>query len=262
MLSSLKGKLAIVTGASTGIGADCAEVLAEHGCNLLLVARTESKLRQLHDRLVQRCGVNVRVLPLDLARPESPAEVLHFVQRNDLRVDFLINNAGLGTLGEFAKCSWESDEAMINLNIRALHQLTRLFMGRMQEQGSGHILNVASMLGFLPMPYFATYAATKAYVLSFSEALNIELKNTGVKVSALCPGTTRTPFWQTAGSKGNWIRDRAAMESRQVAEYGIRLMLTGRPSGVPGLMNKTLITLVRLLPRRVSARIGALLLKE
>jgi uncharacterized protein len=261
-MKTLKGKFAVVTGASTGIGADCAEILAEHGCGLLLVARTESKLKELQQRLVDRPGLRVEILALDLAQAESPERLFQTVQQMGLGVDFLINNAGLGRLGEFAKATWSTDEAMIDLNIRALHHLTRLFLPHMLDRGGGRILNVASMVGFLPMPYFATYAATKAYVLNFSEALNVELANTNVRVSALCPGTTRTPFWKTAGSTGNWIRDRAAMESRQVAEYGIRLMLTGRASGVPGFMNKMLVFAMRLLPRRVSARLGALVLRE
>lgn len=261
-MKKLNGKFAVITGASTGIGADCAEVLAENGCHLLLVARTESKLQQLADRLAQRCAVEVQILPLDLAQPGSPAKVLQYVQQHGRPVDYLINNAGIGTLGDFVEASWEIDVAMIDLNVRALHHLTRLFVPLMVERGGGCILNVASMLSFLPMPHFATYAATKAYVLSLSEALHLELKSTNVRVCALCPGTTRTPFWKAAGSKGSWMRDRAAMESRQVAEYGVRLMVAGRASGVPGLMSKLVMLLIRLLPRQVSARVGALMLKE
>jgi len=261
-MKDLAGKFAIVTGASTGIGADFAELLAARGCRLLLVARTEAKLRELQERLSESARVEVQFLALDLGLPESPMKVLEAIQRQNLAVDFLINNAGFGAVGDFTGVPWETDEAVINLNLRALHHLTKLFVKHMRERAGGHILNVASVVSFQPAPHFATYAATKAYVLSLSAALNVELAGTNVRVSALCPGATRTPFWQVAGSRINWMRDFSMMESHTVAEYGIRLMLSGRPIGIPGLMNKIMIFSSRLLPRSVATRISGFLMKE
>jgi short-subunit dehydrogenase len=260
-MRDLENKFAIVTGASTGIGADFAELLAARGCGLLLVARTESKLRDLQQRLSQSTGM-IQILALDVGLPGSPQRVFQEIERQNLKVDFLVNNAGFGSVGDFAEVPWETDEALINLNVRALHHLTKLFVKHMADRGGGHILNVASMVGFQPAPHFAAYAATKAYVLSLSVALNVELAGTNVRVSALCPGTTRTPFWQAAGSRGNRIREFSMMDSRKVADCGLRLMLSGNAIGIPGLMNNLMIFVSRFVPRVMAARVSGFFMKE
>lgn len=261
-MNSVSGKLAVVTGASSGLGADIAAVLAERGCNLVLVARSEDKLQGLKDRLSRDCGVSIDVVPLDLSQADAPARLHGIVNARGVSVDFLVNNAGLGAIGSFSSMNWERDEQMINVNIRALHHLTRLFLADMLANGHGRILNLASVAGFQAIPYFSTYAATKAYVLSLSEALNAELAGTDVKVSALCPGATRTAFWDVAGGGDNRVLNFRMMGSRAVAEYGVALMLSGRPVGVPGLMNKLMILARRFVPRSWAAALTAAVMKE
>lgn len=256
-MKNLEGKLAVITGASSGLGAGFAEVLAQRKCNLVLVARSEGKLIDLQQELSQRTGATVYVIPVDLARREAPLLLYRFVKELGLPVDFLINNAGLGLVGPFLETGWEEDEALLDLNIRALHHLTKLFLWDMVEHGFGRILNVASVAGFQPMPYFTTYAATKSYVLSLSEALNRELAGTNVRVSALCPGPARTAFWKKAGSRENRILNLMMMEGPKVVEYGVELMLSGRSHGIPGWMNKLMVFSNRLMPRRLVTRLGA-----
>ncbi len=157
---------------------------------------------------------------------------------------------------------WEKDEAMIALNIRAMLHLMKLFLKDMLKKDFGRILNVASSAGFQPIPYFASYAATKSYVLNLSEAVNRELSKTNVRVSALCPGPSRTAFWDAAESKGTWFTNLVMMESQKVVEYGVNLMLSGRPSGIPGLRNKLMVFGSRFITRRFMAKITAMAMKE
>lgn len=261
-MKNLEGKLAVITGASGGLGTGFAEALANRKCNLVLVARSQDKLTYLQQKLSQNTGVTVNVVPIDLAGKEAPLQLYRFVKERSVPVDFLVNNAGLGLVGPFLETGWEEDEAMLDLNVRALHHLTKFFLWDMVDQGYGRILNVASIAGFQPMPYFAAYAATKAHVLSLSEALNIELAKTNVRVSALCPGPARTAFWKKAGSRENRILDLMMMENRKVVEYGVELMLSDRASGIPGLFNKLMVFSNRLIPRRLSALISAMAMKE
>ena len=261
-MKSFKNKLAIITGATSGLGMGFAESLAKLGCNLVLVARTQAKLIDLQRCLSQDTGVAIDVVSLDLTKPEAPLYLYRTVKEKGLSVDFLINNAGLGHVGPFMDAPLEKDEAMIALNISALHHLMKLFLKDMTARNYGRILNVASTAGFQPMPYFATYAATKSYVLNLSEALDRELSKTNVRVSALCPGPTRTGFWDAAGSKGTWFTRLTMMESQEVVEYGIKLMLSGRPSGIPGLMNKLMVFSDRFFTRHFLAKITATAMKE
>jgi uncharacterized protein len=259
---NFEGKLAVITGASSGLGSGFAEALARGKCNLVLVARTKSKLIDLQKRLSQDTGAMIDIVPLDLTRPEAPLHLYRAVKEKGLSVDFLINNAGLGHVGPFMRASLEKDEAMIALNIRALHHLMKLFLRDMIAKDYGRILNVASTAGFQPMPFFSTYAATKSYVLNLSGALNQELSNTDVRVSALCPGPTRTGFWDAAESKGTWFTRLMMMESQKVVEYGIKLMLSDRSSGIPGFMNKLMVFGNRLITRSLAAKITATAMKE
>jgi short-subunit dehydrogenase len=259
---NFEGKLAVITGASSGLGMGFAEALAKRGCNLVLVARTQSKLINLQQRLSQDTGATIDIVPLDLARPDAPLYLYRTIKEKGLSADFLINSAGLGHVGPFMGAPLEKDEAMIALNISALHHLMKLFLKDMIAGDCGRILNVASTAGFQPMPFFAAYAATKSYVLNLSEALNRELSKTNVRVSALCPGPTRTAFWDTAGSKGTWFTDLVMMENQKVVDYGIKLMLSGRPSGIPGIMNKLMVYGNRFVPWSLAAKITATAMKE
>src|SRR5678815_4569526 len=188
----------LITGASTGIGAAFARKLAARGRNVLLVARSEDKLIALCNELGRLTSIRAQYLTLDLEQPDAAAQLFEETQRRDLEIDMLINNAGFGSMGDFAKLDLNRELEMLQLNIRALVELTHLFLGPMRERKRGTIINVASTASFQPVPYKATYAATKAFVLSFSEALWEENRQFGIHVMALCPGVTDTNFFAAA----------------------------------------------------------------
>ncbi|MCL5281134.1 MAG: SDR family oxidoreductase [Planctomycetes bacterium] len=255
-------KLALVTGASSGIGAELARIHAEHGGDLVVVARRRERLDSLKAELEAAHGVTVHVLPKDLARPQAPQEIYDEVRTLGVTIDYLVNNAGFGYRGFFHKLDWAINEAMIQVNILALAALTRLFVPHMVARHSGRILNLGSMAGFMPGPLHAVYYASKAFVISFSEAIANELRHTGVTVTVLCPGPTQSEFTQVAQmSDVNLTRTLAS--TRQVAEAGYDAMLRGKPVLVPGLANKiTVHGLLRLSPRRVSTRISRILMEK
>jgi short-subunit dehydrogenase len=248
--------LALVTGASGGIGEELARILARHGHDLVLVARSADKLAALAERLELDHGILVRVIAKDLARPEAAAELHEALAAEGLAVDVLVNNAGLGLLGKFAEIGIEGDVEMLRLNIEAPTLLTRLLLPSMLERGSGRILNLASTAGFQPGPLMAVYYATKAYVLSFSEALANEVAGTGVTVTALCPGPTETGFSSRAGSEQSRLFKGPTMDARTVAEIGYAALMAGKPVVIPGLRNRILAFSVRLAPRRVVTKIA------
>lgn len=250
--SSPPFRRALVTGASTGIGAAFAEVLAAAGVDLVVVARDDVRLEALAARLGRDHGTDVRVLRADLTvggdlrRVEAAA--------NDEHLDLLVNNAGLGTAGEFAELDADGEEREIRLNVVALARLTRAALPGMLRRRCGAIVNVSSMAGFQPAPYNATYGATKAYVNSFTEALAEELRGTGVRVQALCPGFTRTEFQQRAGIDASQVPALAWMEPREVVTASLDGLRRGSVIVVPGVANRTATTLTSLLPRRLVTR--------
>jgi short-subunit dehydrogenase len=248
-------KTALITGASGGIGAELARVHAEHSGDLVVVARRREKLESLKAELEAAHGVTVHVLPKDLARPQAPQEIYDEVRALGVTVDYLVNNAGFGLRGFFHKQDWAVNEAMIQVNILALAALTRLFVPDMVARHSGRILNLGSMAGFV-------YYASKAFVLSFSEAIANELHHTGVTVTVLCPGPTASEFTRTAQmSDVNLTRTLAS--ARRVAEAGYKAMLRGKTVLVPGVLNKvTIHGLLRLSPRRLSTRISRILMEK
>jgi uncharacterized protein len=191
-------KTALITGASSGIGYELAGLFASSGHDLVLVARNEQRLSRLAEELQQRIGVAVTVLVKDLAAPRAAEEIVVELQNRSLHVDILVNNAGFGEYGPFHETSLERKLQMIQVNVAELTQLTRLLLSGMLERNSGNILNIGSTASFAPGPFVAVYSATKAYVLSFSEALAEELKGTGVTVTVLCPGSTETEFAERA----------------------------------------------------------------
>jgi len=255
-------KVALVTGASSGIGAELARIHAEHGGNLVVVARRRDRLEALKRELEAAHRVMVHVLVKDLTQAEGPQEIYDEVRSLGVPVDYLVNNAGFGYRGFFHQQDWATNEAMIKVNILALAALTRLFVPDMVGRRGGRILNVASMAGFLPGPLNSIYYATKAFVLSFSEALANELRHTGVTVTALCPGPTESEFTRTAQmSDVNLTRTLAS--ARQVADAGYEAMLRGKTMVVPGVLNKvTIHGLLRLAPRRLSTRISRILMER
>ena len=233
---------ALVTGASGGIGEELAKLLASKGCDLVLVARSGDKLSRLAEALTAAHKVQAHAFPIDLSTAASPAQVQAFLETKKIEVDFLVNNAGFGTFGPFAESDLETELGEIQLNVATLTHLTRLLLPPMIRRGKGRILNVASTAAFQPGPMMAVYYATKAYVLSFSEALANELKGTGVTSTCLCPGPTSTGFNARAklGNGGMLSKKSVMMEAAAVARRGYDGMMKGRRLVIPGLLNKML----------------------
>lgn len=254
---------ALITGASSGIGEELARVHAAAGGDLVLVARREERLDKLAEELSEEHGVECLVLARDLV-PAGAAEALYAeLAERGVEVDYLINNAGFGGHGLFYERAWEDDRAMIQLNVLALTALTRAALPAMVERGRGRVLNVASMAGFLPGPYQAVYYATKAFVQSFSQAVDSELAGTGVTVTALCPGLTDTEFIDRADLGGSrFVKTSFAASARQVAEAGYRAMLGGDAVIVPGLLNKATMGIMRFAPRGILTRVSKMTMEK
>ena len=244
---------ALITGASSGIGLELARVFAAHGTSVILVARQEAKLRALAAEL-QHSGVRAEVVVADLAAPGGAAAVVAAVQSLGLEVDILVNNAGFGAYGPFVDSALETDLSMIQVNIAAVTELTRRFLPAMVARRSGRIMIVASTAAFFPGPLMAVYYATKAYLLSFSEAIANELQGTGVTVTALCPGATESGFAAAAKQEDSkLIAGRKLPTSRAVAEEAYAAMMAGKILVITGVSNKLSVLVPRLLPRRAVA---------
>lgn len=240
---------ALITGASGGIGMELAKLMAADQYNLILVARNKDKLAALKDELEKKFDIKVIPLVKDLTEPDSPKSIYNEVEKLTIRPSVLVNNAGFGLFGAFISTNWEKEEEMIHLNIRALTQLTKLFLPMMLAEGKGKILNVSSVAGFMPGPLMSVYYATKAYVNSFSSALRCELKGTGVYVTNLCPGPTKTGFEGAAGLEESGLFKRLPLASaKSVAQYGYKKMKKKRGLAVHGMLNKLTLIFVRLLP--------------
>jgi len=244
-------KTALITGASNGIGYELASIHAEHGDDLVVVARTKCKLDVLKKALEKRFGIAVVIIDKDLSVPGAAEEVFKEVSSRNITVDYLINNAGFGDVALFAESDWSKQQRMINLNILALTHLSRLFLPGMISRKSGRILNVASTASFQPGPTMAVYFATKSYVLSFSEAINNEVRENGVTVTALCPGSTESGFHAAAAGEGRHIKERNLPSAREVAEFGYKSMMKGKAVAIPGIMNSIMATSVRFIPRSI-----------
>ena len=247
---------ALVTGASGGIGLELARLFAKGGHDLVLVARNEPKMRELAQYLGGMYHGRVEIIPADLTDPDVPDALIGELERRGLVVDVLVNNAGSGMAGPFAAQDLERVMEMIQLNITALTRLTKLILPQMLAAKRGRILNVASTAAFAPGPLMAIYYATKAYVLSFSEAIRNELKGSGVSVTVLCPGPTRTGFAAAAGiSSSNLFNTPGVMDAAPVAEAGYRGCMRGKTIVIPGMLNKLLVFSIRLCPRWMVAMI-------
>jgi short-subunit dehydrogenase len=256
------GQTALVTGASSGIGMELARVFAEHGFDLIVVARRASQLEALARRCKKEHGVSVHVLPMDLLTPEAPATLVEQLAAEGLEVDVLVNNAGLLDMGAFADISVDRHEQLIQLNVVVLTSLTRRLLSAMTERGQGRILNVASTSSFQPVPSMAVYAASKAFVLSFSESLSEELKGTGVTVTALCPGITKTDMYARAQGEHEIVRYLPGLflsDVEDVARDGYEACVAGRPVVVPGLTNQLVAGVVQLYPRWLVRSVGGLI---
>jgi len=259
MTSAPRG-LVVVTGASGGIGYELCKLFARDGYPLLLTARNGDKLTSFAKELSAAHGVAVATCPLDLAAPDAPDQLFEAARRQDRPVDVLVNNAGFGGYGPFADADLAATLQMLQVNIVALTQLTRLFLPGMVQRNEGRIMNVASTAAFEPGPLMAVYFASKAYVLHFSEALDEELRFTKVRITAFCPGPTATGFEARAGlGESKLFTGRNVMNVGVVAEAGYRGLMRGRRIVVPGLLNKLFTSSVRFLPRRfVTAVVGSM----
>ena len=245
-------KTALITGASGGIGYELAKRFAADHYNLVLVARSAGKLAQFADELQQQHKISASPIALDLTAAPAPQLLFDQLQREHIAIDVLVNNAGYGKFGEFAKIPWEESLGQIQLNISALTQLTKLFLDPMLERHSGRILNVASTAGFQPGPLMAVYYATKAYVISFSEALGNELSGTGVTVTCLCPGATDTGFQGRAGTENSVLfKKMRPMDAKAVAHDGYRGLMAGKTLVISGFKNWLLAEATRFGPRKL-----------
>jgi short-subunit dehydrogenase len=245
----------LITGASSGIGLELAKCFAADGCRLILVARNRDALEKLAEELRRKNKIEATVLPGDLSLPETPKRIFAKLSAQNISVDVLVNNAGFGANGSFVEISLQTQLEMLQVNITALMELTGLFLPDMIQRERGGILNVGSVAGFVPGPGMAVYYATKAFVLSFTEALAEELKGTGLKISVLCPGPTESNFGNVARGKRVRPMKTSKMTAAAVAEHGHRAFRDGKVTAVPGIQNKAFVFLNRMLPRPLPRKI-------
>jgi short-subunit dehydrogenase len=245
----------LITGASGGIGLALARISAAHGDDLVLVARSADKLQTIADEFAATYKITAHVLPTDLSHAQSPQMLVDQVAAHNIQVDILINNAGFGDYGPFAAADHTKTMEMLQLNIATLTALTQLLLPGMLARRYGRIMNVASTAAFQPGPLMAVYYASKAYVLSFSEAVNEEVRGSGVSVTALCPGPTRTGFQAGAAMEQSRLLRLGLMDGEAVAQAGYRGMIAGKSVVIPGASNWLGAQLPRFSPRSLTARL-------
>ncbi|PQJ12184.1 short-chain dehydrogenase [Flavipsychrobacter stenotrophus] len=247
---------ALITGASNGIGLELARIHASKGDDLVLVARNKVRLEELKAELEQKYKVTVYCIDKDLSLTNAAQEVYDATKRQNIQIDYLINNAGFGDFGMFTETDWNKELQMINLNITTLTQFTKLYLKEMVKRGSGKIMNVASTAAFQSGPTMAVYYATKAYVLSFSEAIANEVSDKGVTVTTLCPGATESGFQAAAAMEESaLVKGKKLPTSKEVAEYGYKAMMKGKTVAIHGLMNYIMANSIRFLPRALVVKV-------
>ena len=247
-------KYTIITGASTGIGYELAKLFAKDKHNLILVSRNKIKLESVKNEL-EKYNIDIKILALDLLKSEDIKNIFNYVEINNLNIDILVNNAGIGTFGDFNDIEWKKDEELIDINIKALTQLTKYFLPKIVECKNGGILNVASTAAFCSGPRMAAYYASKAYVLNLTEAIYEEYKDNGIKISCLCPGPVKTSFQGKAGIKKSEAAKKYLMDAEEVAKICYKDFNRGRLIIIPGMKNKLLVIGNKLLPRNISRKI-------
>jgi short-subunit dehydrogenase len=251
----------LITGASGGIGYALAKVFASHKHDLVLVARSQAKLENLAEDLRKTFAVKVEVIVFDLSKPDAVPALVEQIQKADIQIDILVNNAGVDVYGYFHDTDWKDELAMLQLNLISLTHLTKLVLTGMRKRGYGRILNLGSNGSFIPAPLNAVYAATKAYIWNFSAALAEEMRGSGVTVTALCPGATRTDFQGRVGMEDIRLLRFGVMEAAAVAEDGYRGLMTGKLLVVPGWFTKAQIFAARFLPTRFLTRMAKTMLE-
>ncbi len=248
-------ELVFLTGASSGIGYEMAKLFAAKKYDLILVARRLNKLEALKAELENNYGITVYISSVDLSNPENAVDLYNEIKAKGLDITILINNAGTGEYGEFIEISLEKQIRMIQLNISSLVVLTKLFLKDMKDRNYGRIMNMASLLSFFPFPYFSVYAATKAFVLSFTEAIRAELSNTKITITALCPGPTDSEFTTKEMMKTKTYKRLKLSEPRKVARKGVDALLKGKGTVIIGLQNKILANAPRFSLRSMTLKI-------
>ncbi len=244
--------VALITGASSGIGRELAFIHAEEKGDVVIVARRKAELESLKTELENKYGIQVKIIVKDLTKPEAPQEIYNEIKQSEIKVEYLINNAGFGGVGKFHERSWIQDEAMINLNIMALTSLTRIFLPDFVQRNSGRILNVSSTASLMPGPLQAVYFATKAYVTSFSNAIAEELHDTNVTITALLPGATATEFGQVSGMDKTSLFDNT-YSAKMVAEDGYKSMMKGKLNKIAGVSfsQRLMMAFIPFSPRKM-----------
>jgi uncharacterized protein len=244
---------ALITGASSGIGLEFAKTMAADNNNLVLVARNEAKLNELAIELKTKYGISVKVIAADLSKMDEVQKVYDTCKSENIQIDYLVNNAGMGDFGFFVERNWDMQEQMIDVNIKSLTKMCRLFIPDMVNRKSGKVLNVASTASFQPGPTMAVYYATKSYVLFFSEAIYNELQGTGVSVTCLCPGPTESGFKEVASlEESNLFKGKKLPTSKKVAEFGYKAMMKNKMTVIHGFMNTLMATSIRFTPRKIA----------
>ncbi len=253
---TIQGRWALVTGASSGLGADFARELGRRGANLILVARREERLERLSREIAAEHRVETEIIVSDLSIPDARDALLRSLSDRGRAVDILINNAGVGVHGDFLENPWQEEREVIEVDVIALVHLTKMLLPEMVRRGFGRILQVASTAAYQPVPTYAVYGAAKAFVASFGEALNHELRGSGVTCTVVSPGVTDTEFQAVARHEYTSYMHRVQMKSPQVARIAIRALLRRRPSVVPGLHNAAAAWAARSAPRAVSTAVA------
>jgi uncharacterized protein len=258
---NLSGRTTLITGASSGMGADFARQLAAMGSNLILVARRMDRLNHLRSEIFKNHKISIDLVSMDLSEPGAAQRLLNETAGKGIAVDVLINNAGFALYGDFIRTDAARIHQMIELDVAALTDLTRAFVPSMISRKWGFVLLVSSVAAFQPTPTFAAYAAAKSYVLSFGEALSYELRRTGVSCCVLCPGVTKTEFFDVAGQSLTPYHHRTMMDSADVASIGLKAMFNGRSSVVAGRLNSFIAWMTRFVSRKGASAIAARLMK-
>ncbi len=239
---------ALITGASSGIGMEFAHLLAAENKDLIITARRTDRLEQLKTELTQQHSIQVDIIPADLSQPTGPTELYKQIKQRSLQVNLLINNAGFGVYQAFTKADHQRLTEMVQVNVTALTELAHLCAQDMKQLGKGAILNVASMVGLRPLPYYAVYAATKAYVVSLGDALHAELKDDNITVTTLSPGLTQTEFFEVSGYPRSRSTDYFTLPARKVAQIGLKALAKGKAHVVPGSLNNVGAWFLRWIP--------------
>lgn len=255
-MNAIKNKTVLITGATSGIGYELCKLFAEDKYNLVLVARNKDRLLELANELESKNSVEVYIISKDLAVPSSPEEIFNELKSQSISIDVLVNNAGFGAFGLFNELDTNEQIKMIQVNVFALTYLTKLFIENLSINNGGKILNIASTASFQPIPLMSVYAATKAYVFSFSSSLREEVKDKKISVTVLCPGPTSTNFEKAAKMQKSKLFNRNVMDPKTVAAIGYNGLMKGKPIVVPGLINKMLVFGTRFLPAGITAKIA------